>query len=95
MANSIEGSVVSIDSQGNLVTDISRDQLSGAPVDESVTVHCDGHETYGIFQSPEGQPPMTLIAVYGNEGQLELSIVDDSAKIMLGVSVGAAVKVSW
>ena len=38
---------------------------------------------------------MTLLAVVGSNGQLELEIVGDSAKLMLGVRVGEKVVVKW
>jgi S-adenosyl-L-methionine hydrolase (adenosine-forming) len=95
MANRIEGKVVSIDSFGNLITNITREMLAGVPTDESVTVRCDEHETQSIFNTYADQPPMTLIALIGSNDQLEIAIVDDSAAIMLGVSVGAAVEVVW
>ena len=95
VANRIKGEVVSIDSFGNLITNISRDMLSGVPTDETVAVHCDEHETRGISSTYSDQPAMTLVAVIGSNDQLELAIVDDSAKIMLGVEVGIPVDVSW
>jgi len=95
VANRIEGKVVAVDSVGNLVTDITRKMLAEAPNDDSVVIHCDSHETYGIFATYADQPAMTLVAVINSKDQLELAIVDDSAKLMLGVSVGEAVKVSW
>jgi S-adenosylmethionine hydrolase len=91
----ITGSVESIDSFGNLITDIDQSVLSDCPKDESVRVCCDEHETYGIFQTYGDQPEMTLIALIGSSGKLELAIVNESAKIMLGVSPGAPVMVSW
>ena len=95
VANRIEGSVTSIDSFGNLVTNITREMLAGVPTDQSVTVACDDHETQGIFAAYADQPPMTLIALVGSTDCLELAIVDDSAKIMLGVKVGTSVEVRW
>ncbi len=95
MANRIEGKVVAIDAFGNLVTDITLEMLAGAPTDESVTVRCDGHETHSLFTAYTEQPAMTLVAVLGSNGQLELAIVDDSAKIMLSTDVGATVEVRW
>ena len=56
---------------------------------------CDEHETHGIFTAYADQPPMTLIALVGSSDCLELAIVDDSAEIMLGVSVGTPVEVRW
>lgn len=95
MANRIEGKVVAVDSFGNLITNISREKLSGVPTDESVTVRCDEHETQGIFATYGEQPPMTLVALVGSNDHLEIAIVEDSATIMLGVGVGAPVEVRW
>jgi S-adenosylmethionine hydrolase len=95
VAGKIEGAVVAISEAGNLVTDISADQLADVPRNESVTVSCDEHETIGIFSADHQEPPMTLLAVVGSNGQLELEIVGDSAKLMLGVRVGEKVVVKW
>lgn len=95
MANRIEGQVISVDSFGNLITNITREMLAGVPTDESVTVRCDEHETHGIFQTYADQPPMTLVALIGSNDQLEIAIVEDSAQIMLGVGKGSPVEVRW
>ncbi|MEX2560874.1 MAG: SAM-dependent chlorinase/fluorinase [Pirellulales bacterium] len=91
----IEGSVRSIDSFGNLVTDISEQMLRDVPRGESVRITCDEHETLGIFRTYGDQPEMTLMALIGSGGYLELAIVGDSAAGMLGVGPGAAVRVTW
>ncbi|MDZ4659891.1 MAG: SAM-dependent chlorinase/fluorinase [Bythopirellula sp.] len=95
VANRIEGQVVAVDSFGNLITNITREMLVGVPTDESVTVRCDEHETHSIFTTYAEQPPMTLVALIGSNDQLEIAIVEDSAKIMLGVGVGAPVEIVW
>ncbi len=95
MPGKIEGTVASVSEAGNLVTDISAEQLDGVPRGDSVTVRCDDHETNGIFEENHNQPAATLIAVIGGSGQLELEIVGDSAKIMLGIAVGERVEVEW
>jgi S-adenosylmethionine hydrolase len=69
--------------------------LAAAPTDERVSIRCDEHETNGLFTSGADQPPLTLIAVIGQEGVLELSIVADSAAAMLGVRVGEKITVCW
>ncbi len=58
-------------------------------------IECDEHETCGIFHTYADQPPMTLMALIGSGGKLELAIVDESAAIMLGVRVGTPVKITW
>ena len=47
------------------------------------------------FRTYADQPEMTLIALVGSSGKLELAIVGDSAAIMLGVRVGTPVTVTW
>ena len=58
-------------------------------------MRCDEHETHGIFAADHSQPEFTLLAMIGDSGCLELCIVGDSAKIMLGVAVGEKVTVKW
>jgi S-adenosylmethionine hydrolase len=93
--NRIDGLVTAIDSFGNLVTNISREMLAGIPTGESVAITCDEHQTNGVFTAYADQPPMTLIALIGSSGMLELAIVNDSAAIMLGVKVGTPVQITW
>lgn len=91
----ITGRVVSVDSFGNLITDIDSGQLTDVPTDERLQVLCDEHETRGLFRTYSDQPEMTLIALVGSSGKLELAIVGDSAKIMLGVGAGVPVTLRW
>ena len=91
----IEGTVQSIDSFGNLITNIPADALVNVPRGEEVTIVCDEHETHGIFNAYADQPEMTLIALVGSSGHLELAIVGESAAMMLGVRVGTPVTVAW
>jgi S-adenosylmethionine hydrolase len=95
MPNRIDGTVRSIDSFGNLVTDITAEMLAAAPRGEETTIRCDEHETTGIYRTYSDQPEMTLIALVGSSGYLELAIVGDSAATMLGVRVGEKVDVRW
>jgi S-adenosylmethionine hydrolase len=91
----IEGSVVAVNEDGNLVTDITAKRLADSPKDESVTVHCDGHETIGIFNVDHSEPAATFLAMFGSSGALELTIVGVSASIMLGIKPGEPVVVKW
>lgn len=92
----IEGAVQQIDAFGNLITNIPADALTNVPRgEEQVAIACDEHETRGIFATYSDQPAMTLIALVGSSGKLELAIVGDSAAIMLGVGVGTPVTITW
>jgi S-adenosylmethionine hydrolase len=91
----IEGKVVAYGDEGNLVTDIAHGQLSAAPRDSSVKIRCDEHETVGLFLPDHHEPEFSLLAVLAPSGFLELTIVGESAKAMLGVSLGEKVVVTW
>lgn len=95
LPRTIKGSVESIDSFGNLITDITEQKLADVPRDERVRIACDEHETLGIFRTYSDQPPATLMALIGSHGKLELAIVGDSAAAMLGIGTGTPVVVSW
>jgi S-adenosylmethionine hydrolase len=95
VAGKIEGQVVSISESGNLVTDIAHERLRGVPRDQTVTITCDEHQTVGIFPADHPEEPCTLMAILGPSGALEITIVGDSAKIMLGVAIGEKVVVKW
>lgn len=95
MAGKVEGTIVAYSEGGNLVTDIPVTRLAGAPRDTSVSITCDEHQTQGLFTADHKEPDCTLLALLGAGGFLELIIVGDSAKIMLGVKVGEKVVVKW
>ena len=95
MPGKIEGTVVAYGPAGNLVTDIRNDRLAGVPQGTGVTVTCDEHQTVGIFPANHEEEPCTLMAILGENGCLELTIVGDSAKTMLGVSLREKVVVKW
>jgi S-adenosylmethionine hydrolase len=95
VAQRVEGKIVSITADGSLVTDISAEQLRGAPRDERVSIRCDEHMTQGLFASRDDQPPATFLALLGSDGLLTLAVVGESARDLLGLRVGEAVVVEW
>ncbi|MFN0016918.1 MAG: SAM hydroxide adenosyltransferase [Pirellulaceae bacterium] len=95
MPRKIEGKVVSISESGNLITDISCATLAEAPRDGTVSIRCDEHETVGLFTTSHNEPETSFLALLGEGGFLELTIVGDSAKMMLGIRAGERVCVQW
>lgn len=96
MAETIHGKVTEVTSEGDLLTDITAEQIARAPNDESVRILVDDeHETFGIFPAEHNQPAMTLIAIVQPDNPLKLHLVGDSASMMLGVRRGANVQVKW
>ncbi len=95
MPGKIEGKIASYGPTGNLVSDIANDRLKGVPAGDSAKVICDEHETVGVYPADHQEEPFTLMAILGDSGCLELTIVGESAKAMLGVSLNEKVVVKW
>ncbi len=96
MAETIHGKVAEVTPEGDLLTDITAEQIARAPSDETVRILVDDeHETFGIFPIEHDQPAMTLIAIAQPNSPLRLHLVGDSASMMLGVRRGASVQVKW
>ncbi len=91
----IVGSVLEIDSFGNLITNVTDEMLAGRPTDNRAWVICNIYETWGIFNTYASQPQGTLVAVVGSSGRLELSVVGDNAAARLGIQIGEPVTVAW
>ncbi len=91
----IRGEVISIDSFGNLITNIAYDLLAGKPTDSRACVVCGIYETFGIYHTYGEQAPGMLVALIGSAGRMELAIVGDNAAARLGVSIGTPVVVAW
>ena len=96
MAERIQGTVVDVNGDGDLITDIDETKWAGIKrTFETKIVVDDEHETFGLFDSNHQQPPMTLIAIVDSQRPLRLHLVSDSASSMLGVRKGAKVEVLW
>jgi S-adenosylmethionine hydrolase len=96
VASKIKGTVIDVSEDGDLITDITDEQLAGVgrTADTKVVVD-DEHETFGLFDIDHKQPSMTLIAIMEPQKTLRLHLVSDSAAMMLGVRKGASVKILW
>ena len=92
--NSIEGSVVMIDSFGNLITNI-RDTMLATVNRTECKIRCRSHDIDGVATTYGDQPTTSLVTVVGSSGRLELAVVNGNAEQMTGAKVGDRVSVSW
>jgi len=91
----IEGSVLLIDSFGNLVTDIRAVLLPSAPEAADARVSCQGRIVTGLVRTYGEATVGSLIALIGSSGHLELAVVGGSAAATLRAVPGDPVVVSW
>jgi hypothetical protein len=90
----IQGTITAASDSGDLITSITPEQLASAPHDERTLVSCGGHQTIGLFSPDHHEPEMTFLAIVDDQA-LRLTIVGDSARIMLGLRAGEVVVVEW
>ncbi len=90
----IQGTITAVSEAGDLITSITPAQLAAAPRDQRTSISCGGHQTIGLFPPDHKEPEMTFLAIVDDEA-LRLTIVGDSARIMLGLRTGEAVVVEW
>ncbi|HMO13731.1 MAG TPA: adenosylmethionine-8-amino-7-oxononanoate aminotransferase [Pirellulaceae bacterium] len=95
MAHVLKGSVQRVSATGDLITDISNEQIADAPSDDSVVVTFGPHHTLGIYDPDHEESESTLLAVRGTSGNLELTIVGISLSEMLGIGPGEKVEIKW
>lgn len=92
---SIACRVVEIDRYGNVITDLHRSAMDGAPTDDRLRVALGEHETLGLWRTYGDQPPQTLLALVGSDGFVELAITNGNAAEMLDARVGDTVLLDW
>jgi S-adenosylmethionine hydrolase len=91
----IEGSILTIDSFGNLVTDIPAELLPGAAEWDRMQVWCRGHRVAGMSQTYGDRVTGTLTALVGSTGRLEIAVARGSAAATIQAHPGDAVHVTW
>jgi S-adenosylmethionine hydrolase len=91
----IMGSIVSIDSFGNLISNITSEMLANVPPDGRVSVRCADHEARGIARTYADGRAGELMALVGSNGHLELAIVGGNAARQLAVARHASIVVTW
>ena len=95
MSHRVEGKITKISESGNLVTDITNDQLNQTPRDATTSIRFSGHETICLYDSGHQEPETTMVAMLSDAGFLEIEIVGMNLAEMLGIQVGESVYVCW
>jgi len=90
----IAGTVLSIDSFGNLMTDIEQEHLRSVPAAD-LRIECGGEIIQGLARTYGEHSDGALVALIGSAGFLEIAVVRGSAARQLGAAVGAPVTLSW
>jgi len=80
----LRGSVLYVDSFGNLITNIDRDLVQSLGEPALLQVRCGGRTVRGIVRTYGEAPAGSLIALFGSGDRLEVAVVEGSAARRLG-----------
>jgi S-adenosylmethionine hydrolase len=94
-AERIVGSVLQVDSFGNVITNITTQHLVNVPATAGIRVRIRDAEVAGLVRTYGDDPPGKLVALIGSAGRLELAIVNGNASGQLRASVDDEVIVVW
>jgi len=92
-SHSITGKITSIDSFGNLISNIDSSMLPGDALRASVRVRLGSHEVQGLVSTYGNGTPGSLVALIGSAGRLEIAVVGGDAAQQLHARVGDEVLV--
>ncbi|HEY2412975.1 MAG TPA: SAM-dependent chlorinase/fluorinase [Pirellulaceae bacterium] len=87
-SHGIAGEILYIDSFGNLVTNISRDNVARIGEPSSLVVDCSGQRIRGIVSTYGAALAGEIIALFDSQGRLEVAKVGGSAAQELHIAVG-------
>ncbi|MDZ4158333.1 MAG: SAM-dependent chlorinase/fluorinase [Anaerolineaceae bacterium] len=90
LPNGWQGKVIMIDHFGNLATNILRSHLEGM---EKLRVRIAGAEVQGLVRTFGDRQPGELIALFGTQNDLIVSVVNGNAAQRLNVGVGEQVEI--
>jgi S-adenosylmethionine hydrolase len=86
----IVGEVIFRDAFGNLITNVSVERLSTAPLD-AWSIELAGERIEGLRRTYGEQPPGTLVALAGSTGWIEIAVVNGDAARQLTAGPGMTV----
>lgn len=90
VVNGWRGQVMLVDGFGNLITNVTREDLAGARVR---AVRCQGVMLDGVAETFGSREPGGVVAMFDSSGSLSICVVNGSAARQLGAGVGAMVEV--
>ena len=91
MGEDLLGEVISIDSFGNLITNISQDDLGAFAPDGLIEIEIKGERIKGLKRSYEEGKEGEVIALWGSVGLLEIALKERNLHLELGWGRGEKV----
>jgi S-adenosylmethionine hydrolase len=92
--NRLAGEVLYVDSFGNLITNIGRDELAALGDPADLVIDCGGRQIYGIVPTYGAAAPGEWLVLFDSQGRLEIAVAHGNAARAVQVGPGALVSIS-
>jgi len=92
-ASDVTGEVQYVDSFGNLITNMTREDLSALGDMARLTVECQGRTIHGLIPIYGAAMPGEVVALFDSQGRLEIAVAGGNAARALAATAGAIVRV--
>jgi S-adenosylmethionine hydrolase len=92
-AAGVQGEVLYIDSFGNVITNLTRDEVAAAGNPARLVITCGGQTIRGVMPTYASALPREVVALFDSQGRLELAIVHGHAARELAIGAGAPVTI--
>jgi len=92
--SNVTGEVLYVDSFGNLITNIARNDVENLGDLARLSVQCQGHTIHGLIPTYAAAMPGEVVALFDSQGRLEIAVVGGHAARELAATVSAVVRVS-
>jgi S-adenosyl-L-methionine hydrolase (adenosine-forming) len=93
-SSGVMGEVLFVDSFGNVITNISGDELQMVGSANALVVDCGGRKIRGVVPTYGAAMPGEIVALVDSQGRLEIAKVGGSAANELQIGIGEAVQVT-
>jgi S-adenosylmethionine hydrolase len=92
--SNVTGEVLYVDSFGNLITNIARNDVVFLGDMARLSVQCQGRTIHGLIPTYAAAMPGEVVALFDSQGRLEIAVAGGHAARELAATVGAVVCVS-
>jgi S-adenosyl-L-methionine hydrolase (adenosine-forming) len=91
--NSVTGEVLYVDSFGNLITNLTCNDVSAFGDLARLIVECAGRSIHGLVHTYGAAKPGDVVALFDSQGRLEIAVVEGHAARELTATLGTEVRV--
>jgi S-adenosylmethionine hydrolase len=94
-ADSVAGTVLAVDSFGNLTTNLDRDMLPRSVSELTLQIESQTNQVVPFVATYADRPADQVVILVGSSERLEIAVVNGSASRQLGLAPGSQISLQW